>query len=84
MRPLKLNLFGWIALLLVIIGALNWLLVGVFEYDLVAEIFGDLSTAARVIYTLVGVGGVYLVLEAIITFAPRAMPAEKGKHASQH
>ncbi len=46
--------------LLVIVGALNWGLVGFFQYDLVAEIFGGASMmGARVVYSLVGLAGLY-------------------------
>lgn len=49
-----------LALLLVIVGALNWLLVGLFQYDLVASIFGGSnSMLSRIIYTLVGIAGIY-------------------------
>ena len=44
---------------LVIVGALNWLLVGVFRFDLVAFIFGDLSFLSRTVYILVGICGLY-------------------------
>ena len=50
-----------LALTLVIVGALNWLLVGVFRFDLVAFIFGDMSWLSRIIYTLVGLSGLYLI-----------------------
>ena len=47
-----------IALVLVIIGALNWLSVGLFQYDIVAAICGGASSLiSRIIYSLVGVGG---------------------------
>ena len=47
-----------IALTLTIIGAINWLLVGAFEFDLVATIFGGTtSMLARIVYILVGVSG---------------------------
>ena len=49
-----------LALTLVIVGAINWALVGVFRFDLVAFIFGDMSWLSRIIYTLVGLGGLYL------------------------
>ena len=52
---------GVIALVLVIVGALNWGLVGLFEYDLVAAIFGEMSTLARTVYTLVGISGVVVI-----------------------
>ena len=43
-----------IALTLVIIGALNWLLIGLFNFDLVATLFGTMSVLSRIIYSLVG------------------------------
>ena len=50
------------ALILVIIGALNWLLVGLFQLDLVAAIFGGQSAAlARIVYALVGVAGLWTI-----------------------
>lgn len=56
----NLNAADWTALALAIIGALNWGLVGFFNFDLVAAIFGDMSIFSRVIYALVGVAAVYL------------------------
>lgn len=51
-----------VALVLVIIGALNWLLVGLFQYDLVAGLFGGQdSWVSRVIYTLVGLAGIWAI-----------------------
>lgn len=47
------------ALLLIIVGAINWGLVGLFGFNLVAEIFGEMTGATRVIYTLVGAAGLY-------------------------
>ena len=50
-----------IALVLVIIGGLNWGLVGLFDYNLVSTIFGDASTLTRVIYDLVGLSAIYMI-----------------------
>ncbi|MBC8015859.1 MAG: DUF378 domain-containing protein [Sporomusaceae bacterium] len=51
-----------IALLLVIVGALNWLLVGLFQFDLVAAIFGgQQSLLSRIVYSLVGISGVWCI-----------------------
>jgi uncharacterized membrane protein YuzA (DUF378 family) len=51
-----------LALVLLIIGGLNWLLVGLFEYDLVASIFGGQTAfISKVIYTLVGIAGLYCI-----------------------
>lgn len=50
------------ALLLVIIGALNWGLIGLFKFDLVATLFGgQTSILSRIIYSLVGLGGIYAI-----------------------
>ena len=51
----------WIALVLVIVGAVNWGLVGLAQFDLVAALFGGQSAAlSRVVYSLVGLAGVAL------------------------
>ena len=47
----------YIALTLVIIGAINWLLIGLFSFDLVATLFGNMSVLSRIIYSLVGISG---------------------------
>ena len=49
------------ALTLVIIGAINWLLIAIFRFDLVAFIFGDMSWLSRIIYGLVGLCCLYLI-----------------------
>jgi uncharacterized membrane protein YuzA (DUF378 family) len=51
----------WAAVALVFIGTLNWALVGLFRFDLVAAIFGQLSWVSRVLYVLVGIAGLYLI-----------------------
>ncbi|HYI24971.1 MAG TPA: DUF378 domain-containing protein [Thermomicrobiales bacterium] len=54
-----------VTLLLVIVGAVNWGLVGLFEFDLVATItgddFGETNPVSRIIYILVGVSGLYQI-----------------------
>jgi len=59
---MKLNGLDWVALILVIIGGLNWALVGLFSFDLVAAIFGDMSVLSRIVYTLVGLSALYLLI----------------------
>ena len=51
-----------IAIILVIIGGLNWGLVGLFNFDLVAAIFGAMSVISKIVYVLVGLSAVYLVV----------------------
>ena len=62
----NLNSIGIIALVLVLVGALNWGLVGFFKFDLVAAIFGDMGFWSRLVYDLVGLSAIYL---AIISFS---------------
>ena len=60
---MKMNTWDWIAWVLVVVGALNWGLVGLFNYNLVSAIFG-LGMITQWVYILVGVGGLYLVWKA--------------------
>ena len=55
-----------LSLTIAIIGAVNWGLIGFFNFNLVAFIFGDMTLMARIIYALVGLCGLYL-----LTFYPR-------------
>ena len=48
-------------LTLVIIGAVNWGLIGIFQFDLVAFIFGNMSWISRIVYALVGLSGLYML-----------------------
>jgi hypothetical protein len=61
---MKLNTVDWTALALVIIGGLNWGLVGAFDFNLVDTIFGEKSALSRIIYILVGLSAVYLLYTA--------------------
>jgi len=49
----------YIALILVAIGAINWGLIGFFSFDLVKAIFGNMTLISRIVYSLVGVSGLY-------------------------
>lgn len=56
------NVLNKIFLTLLIIGGLNWGLVGLFQYDLVAALFGGTaSLMSRIVYTLVGISGLYCI-----------------------
>ena len=48
----------WITLILLVVGGLNWLLVGLFDFDLVAAIFGDMSALSRLVYVVVGLSAI--------------------------
>ncbi len=58
---MKLDAIDWLALMLTIVGGLNWGLVGFFEYNLVDELFGAGSTLARIVYALVGIAALLLI-----------------------
>lgn len=61
----------WICLILAIVGALNWGLVGLFEYDLVATIFGgEEAVGSRIVYSLVGLAGLVLLFTGTTVAAP--------------
>jgi uncharacterized protein len=49
------------ALVLVIVGAVNWLAVGLLRFDFVAGLFGDNTIVSRIIYVLVGLAGLYCI-----------------------
>ncbi len=51
----------YFALTIVIIGAVNWGLIGFFRFDLVAWLFGSMSWISRIVYGLVGICGLYLL-----------------------
>lgn len=53
--------FDYIALILVIIGAVNWGLIGFFRFDLVAFLFGNMTWLSRIVYGLVGLCGLYMI-----------------------
>lgn len=55
------KVIDYIALVLVIIGAINWGLIGLFGFDLVATLFGSMSVLSRIVYTLVGIAGLWSI-----------------------
>lgn len=59
----KLKTLDILSLILVIVGGLNWGLVGILNFDLVATIFGDMSALSRIVYSLVGVSAIYLLTQ---------------------
>ena len=59
MEVQKMKIIDKTALALIIIGAINWGLIGLFKFDLVATLFGDMSILSRIVYSLVGVSGLW-------------------------
>jgi len=55
----RFNAVDWVAMILLIIGGINWGLVGLANFDLVAALFGDGSALSRIVYVLVGLAALY-------------------------
>ncbi|SHJ16484.1 hypothetical protein SAMN02745170_01871 [Propionispora hippei DSM 15287] len=73
------------ALILVIIGALNWLLVGLFQFDLVATIFGGQhSMLSRIVYSLVGLAGLWCIKLLFSSHESLPQPAMKPDDNEQN
>lgn len=70
----SLNPFDWIALIIVIVGAINWGVIAVFELDLVAEAlgeeFGTTTTISRIVYGVVGAAAIYMII-TVVKYFPR-------------
>ncbi len=64
-RTSAMSAVDWIAMTLLIVGGVNWGLVGLFNFDLVATLFGPMSTLSRIVYTLVGLSALYSIFTAL-------------------
>ncbi|MFA6522948.1 MAG: DUF378 domain-containing protein [Candidatus Peribacteraceae bacterium] len=58
----NLTALDWVALVLVLVGGLNWGLVGLFQYDLVSALFASMPVVAKIVYVLVGLAALYLIV----------------------
>jgi uncharacterized membrane protein YuzA (DUF378 family) len=58
-----------LTLLLVIVGGLNWGLIGLFDFDLVAAIFGEMSPLSRIVYVLVGASALWQIVPLLKGFS---------------
>jgi len=62
----RMNTIDWIAMILLIIGGLNWGLVGLLDMDLVATLFGAKTMLSKTVYTLVGISALYELIRLVI------------------
>jgi uncharacterized membrane protein YuzA (DUF378 family) len=77
----RMKTLNLLTLILLIVGGLNWGLVGVADFDLVAAIFGDGSALSRAVYALVGLSALYQILPLTKAFQidePQAEAARRG------
>lgn len=61
----KLNVLDWIALIIVLLGAITWGSMGFVNYDPIWELFGDFTTLSKIIYDVLAIAGIYLVVSVI-------------------
>lgn len=57
----RLNALDWVAMILAIVGAINWGLVGLFDFNLVTALFGAVPVLVTIVYILVGLAGLWLI-----------------------
>lgn len=76
----RLSILDTVVLALLAIGGLNWGLVGIFQFDLVAALLGDATILARTVYTLVGISAIYTVA----FFLPRLVQMERIIESEGH
>ena len=74
----QINTIDWIALVLATIGAINWGLIGLFGFNLVAAIFGGIPALVVLIYILVGLAGLWLIY--LMVRAAQHVPAAPVAH----
>ncbi|NML59971.1 DUF378 domain-containing protein [Massilia sp. RP-1-19] len=73
-RGTYLNALDWAATVLMIVGGLNWGLVGAFDYNVVAALFGSDSPLTRLVYAFVGIAALYGAYMAARTAVARPLP----------
>ena len=61
MHTSRMNALDWVAMVLLIVGGLNWGLIGLFNVDVVAALFGTQTPLSRVVYVLVGLSALYSI-----------------------
>ncbi|HEV7813950.1 MAG TPA: DUF378 domain-containing protein [Janthinobacterium sp.] len=71
----RMNPLDWVAIILLIVGGVNWALVGLFGFDLVAAIFGSMSMLSRIVYVLVGLAALYSIYFCIKKLPRTVHPA---------
>jgi uncharacterized membrane protein YuzA (DUF378 family) len=76
-QEMEMRAINLITLLLIIVGGLNWGLVGLLNFDLVAAIFGEMSMLSRIVYILVGLSALWQIIPLVKGFSD-------GETRSQH
>lgn len=61
---MEMSVWDWIALVLVVVGGLNWGLVGLLNLDVVRAVFGTIPVLEQIVYIIIGLGAVYMIYAA--------------------
>jgi uncharacterized membrane protein YuzA (DUF378 family) len=77
----RMNAIDLTALVLVIVGAINWGLVGLFNFNLVSALFGEFTAITRTVYVLVGLAGVYTIWTAVKAGSDMRTSRTRIRHA---
>lgn len=78
------NWFTWLVLILLVVGGLNWGLVGLFEFDLVAAIFGAMTALSRIVYTIVGICAVIVLVMAMTSCKASESSSQQPSQSEPH
>lgn len=73
----RMTAVDWVAMILLIVGGVNWGLVGLFNFDLVAALFGEMSTVSRIVYALVGLSALYSLYTCAKMSSAKPSPARR-------
>src|SRR3569623_1106771 len=79
-RRIKMRAINLVTLLLVIVGGLNWGLVGLFNFNLVSALFGDMSALSRIVYVLVGISAVWQIMPLLRGFSAGEAHAQHARY----
>ena len=77
----RMKTLEWRSLVLLVIGGLNWGLVGLFNFNLVNALFGEMSAVTRLIYLIVGLAAVWMIITVSIHFQSITKYEETRPHA---
>lgn len=64
----RMNMFDWLVYVLVVVGAINWGLIGAFDFNFVVKVFGSWPMVVQIVYVVVGLAGLYKVYEGVKCF----------------
>jgi uncharacterized protein len=76
----KFNTLDWLAVVVLVIGGVNWGMIGVFDINLVSALFGEMTVLTRIVYVLVGLSALYVLFTTIYS----STESESEHHRVQH